>query len=65
MSDNISLALDHRPILAEVARLARRIYTSVHPNQLAPTEALQLLSVLTTITDRLDAEQAGDQEHES
>lgn len=45
-----------RPILGEIARRWQRI----HPKDLIASEALQLLGLLTEITDRIDAGQIPD-----
>jgi hypothetical protein len=45
--------VDLRPVLGSIARAWRRI----HPLDLTAPETLQLLGVLTEITDRLDYEQ--------
>ena len=45
---------DLTPLLGDIARRWQRI----HPADLNVIEALSLLQALTTITDRLDAEQA-------
>jgi hypothetical protein len=51
---NVSRALDLRPILGEIAKRWQRI----HPYDLTVSEILSLLSVLTSITDRLDPDNA-------
>ena len=45
--DNVSSALDTRPILGEIARQWQRI----HPRDLTMPEALTLLAALYDITD--------------
>jgi hypothetical protein len=55
MSDNaVSHALDTRPLLAELARLLKRLRDEIHPYDLTMTEILDLLTPLYAITDRLD-----------
>jgi hypothetical protein len=49
--NDVSYALDLRPVLGEIARQWQRI----HPSDLTVSEALQLVDVLYAITDRLDA----------
>jgi hypothetical protein len=45
--DNVSHALDLRPILGEIARQ----WQQIHPGDLTPPQALNLLGALYDITD--------------